>query len=194
VAVAAPSSGTITAYKAHYKRTLIGLLISSQLIISIGAGLVMLATKLFIWQDPTFWMVILVIFLLGLGTIVVMMPIIIEPLYELLAALMHKVGEPSTTTPPNPNAKRYEKTGFKTALEAIYDCPKEESASTPAHKVVDQEHILIQALNHTSCGVVVLDPQKNIISANKAAPIAQTPDGTSYLLLILQTSNLSLSG
>lgn len=183
MAVAAPSSGTITAYKAHYKRTLIGLLISSQLIVSIGAGLVMLATKLFIWQDPTFWMVILVIFLLGLGTIVVMMPIIIEPLYELLAALMHKVGEPSTTTPPNPNAKRYEKTGFKTALEAIYDCPKEESPNTPAHKAVDQEHILIQALNHTSCGVVVLDPQKNIISANKAAPIAQTPDGTSYLAL-----------
>ena len=51
MAVAAPSSGTITAYKAHYKRTLIGLLISSQLIVSIGAGLVMLATKLFIWQD-----------------------------------------------------------------------------------------------------------------------------------------------
>ena len=153
----------------------------------------MLATQMFTWQDPTFWMIILVIFLLGLGTIVVMMPIIIEPLYELLAALIHKVGEPSTTTPPNPNAKRYEKTGFKAALEAIYNCPPAKSTSaTSADKPKTQGHTLIQALNHTSCGVVVLDPQKTIISANKAAPVAQTPDGESYLALDF-TNEQSLS-
>lgn len=184
MAVTAPTSNTITAYKAHYKHTLAGLLIGSQVIVSVGAGLVMLATKLFIWQDPTFWMVISVIFLLGLGTIVVMMPIIVEPLYELLAALIHKTGEPSTTKPPNPNAKRYEKTGFKVALEVIYDSPQAKSASnTHTNQIHAKEHTLMQSLNHTSCGVIVLDPQKNIISANKAAPIAQTPEGDSYIAL-----------
>lgn len=116
------------------------------------------------------------------------MPIIIEPLYELLAALMHVIGEPSTTTPPNPNAKRYEKTGFKTALEAIYDCPKEESANTPAHKAVDQEHILIQALNHTSCGVVVLDPTKTLSPPIRQHLSHRLPMVRRTSLLILRTA------
>lgn len=180
-----PGEKTITEYKEHYKLVLLGLLVGTQLIVGFGAGLVILATGLLAWQDPTFWLIILVIFLFGLGMIIVMMPIIIEPLYALLAALIHKVGEPTTTKPPNPNAKRYEKTGFKTALRAIYDQPQEEDVTdtgvSDATRV--QEHTLMQALNHTSCGVVVLDPQKNIVSANKAAPIAQTPEGTSYIAL-----------
>ena len=183
-----PGTKTITVYKAHYKRTVLLLLVCTQFIVAFGAGLVIFTAGLLSWQDLTFWLVILVIFLFGLGMTLVMMPIIIEPLFELLAALIHKVGEPTTTKPPNPNAKRYEKTGFKTALEAIYDCPQEGDAidsKTPAISSTAriQEHTLMQALNHTSAGVVVLDPQKNIVSANKAAPIAQTPEGVSYLAL-----------
>lgn len=185
-----PSAKSISSYKKHYKMLVLTTLVGSQIIMSAGAGLVMFATRLLSWHDPTFWMIILVILLLGLGTVVIAIPIVTEPLYNLLSALIHKVGEPTTTTPPNPNAKRFEKTGFKTALEAIYESQDYDNEDDLAASS-KQEHILMQALNHTSCGVVVLDPQKKVISANKAAPIYQTPEGDTYIALdFLDDQNL----
>lgn len=187
-----PNAKSISSYKKHYKMSVLITLSVSQLIMVVGAGLVMFATGLLDWQDPTFWLILLVILLLGIGTLVITVPMVAEPLYNVLSALMHKIGEPTTTTPPNPNAKRFEETGFKAVLEAIYESQSyddNEDDSTATSK--KQEHILMQALNHTSCGVVVLDPKKKIVSANKAAPISQNAEGDNFIALdFLDDQNL----
>ena len=181
-----PGAKNIKAYEAHYKRVTLGLLIGIQFVVAIGAAVIMLTTGLMTWQNQTFWLIVLTILVIGIGLALALVQQIIEPLFGVLAALMHKTGEPTTKTPPNPNAKRYEKTGFKTVLEAIYNSeikPEVASGDNPDGNKHTKDCVLSQAFNHTSCGVVVLDPQKNIISANKAAPISQDTDGKSFIAL-----------
>ena len=108
------------------------------------------------------------------------MKVIAEPLCQILAALSHKAGVPSSETPPDINDKRYEKSGFKAVLQIIYDKP----TTIPAnHHVGSENSFLIQSLNRTSCGIAIFNSKKQIIFANSAAPIARGIDGKDYLAL-----------
>ena len=112
--------------------------------------------------------------------------IVSDPLYDILAATMHKAGEATITTPPNPNAKRNSETGFKTVLQTIYshDTERAKTETDQSYDQVNQSSISVaDAFSHTNCGVVILDSDKNIVSFNPAAPIAYDQDGSPFLAL-----------
>ena len=151
--------------------------LTGQVAMALIGGVILSITGLTSWDHPAFWLITGIIFIIGSLFSVVLIIIASRPLDNILTALIHKRGERTTTPLPNPNAEQHAKTGFKTVLELIYSEPTQ-PAPPP-----NPDALLTQALNHTSCGIVVLDPTKRIVSANKAAPIAVNADGQPYLAL-----------
>lgn len=123
--------------------------------------------------------------------------IVSRPIRDLLAAIIHVSGEPTTTTPPNPNDKRFAKSGFKDVLQTIYELASNDtktaelapSASAPSSSTLPVmtasiASILETALNETSTGFVVMNHNREITFANKAAPITVNPKEEQSLSLI----------
>lgn len=174
-----PGSKQIRDLQRHHRWVTLLVLLSTQVLTASGVGLLLITTDVLHWQDKLLWIIIGSGFLMSSGALLMAMPAILRPFHELLTALAHKIGETTLAPPPNPNARRHAKTGMKTALRAIYETPMSPVAAQPAPSDV----LLTQALNHTSCGVVVLNPDKRIISANRAAPIAYSQTGDPHIAL-----------
>jgi len=176
--VAMTAGGTsICNFRRYHRRMLFACALAGQMAVALIGGVVLSITGTTSWNHPAFWLITGTIFIVGSLFSTMLIIIAGRPLDDILTALIHKRGERTTTPLPNPNAEQHAKTGFKTVLELIYDEPTQ-PAPPPS-----PDALLTQALNHTSCGIVVLDPTKRIISANKAAPIATDADGQPYLAL-----------
>lgn len=101
------------------------------------------------------------------------------PLRDLTSALTRASGEPTNLPAPNPNAKRFEKDGFKPLLQTIYElAAKDEVVSKSSTFDIPD------ALNHTSAGLVMLDSSRKVIFANNAAPIQRDTNNERSLELI----------
>ena len=121
-----------------------------------------------------------------------------QPIKDLLAAVVHVSGEPTATTPPNPNDKRFEQSGFKDVLQTIYQlasnnkepvitlssAPAATAVTTPVFVAKPATTMLESALNETSCGFVVMNHERKITFSNKAAPLSVDSNGVSSLSLI----------
>lgn len=132
---------------------------------------------------------------LGVVSSVIIYMIIAQPIKDMLAAIIHVSGEPTATTPPNPNAGRFEKSGFKDVLQTIYQlassgesqAPIVSSSNTPSDATITPKPVsgfLEAALNETSCGFVVMDHARNITFSNNAAPLNIGADGVASLSLL----------
>ena len=175
-----PASKTLREYKQYYYRKVILVLLSASACIILGLGIALHFTAISIFQ-LNFWIIILITAILQILFSISIVKIIAAPLNKILAALSHKIGELTTDTPPNPNDKRYEKTGFKTALQAIYGDYQPEQK--PASDNDKPKIPLTQALNQASTGVVILNSNQKIIFANSAAPISRNAKGEDFLAL-----------
>lgn len=134
---------------------------------------------------------------LGVVASAILYRFVARPIKDLLAAVVHVAGEPTTTTPPNPNEARYERNGFKTVLQTIYelasnDTPNQapapstgkEATSSTSPAVVSPASIIEKALDETICGFVVMNHERKITYSNKAAPIKIDQNGVTSLELI----------
>jgi signal transduction histidine kinase len=120
------------------------------------------------------------------------------PMKDLLAVVTHISGERTNETPPNPNDKKYENSGFKDVLQTLYELgsakgaePAAPAPSTDASlatvsvpSVQSSQNALQAALDETVCGFVVLDHKRNISFSNKSAPTKVNQDGSSSLDLL----------
>ena len=174
-----PKSKTLREYKQYYYQKVILVLLSANACVILGLATTLHLTGLSI-SHLNFWIIVLITAILQIVSSISIVKIITAPLNKILAALSHKIGELTTDIPPRPNDKRYEKTGFKTALQAIYGDyqPEKKPASTDNLKTP-----LIQGLNQTSTGVIILDKNQKIIFANSAAPISRNSNGEDFLAL-----------
>lgn len=176
------------------------------LIVALQIGVLLVFTSIFFalgWfeNDP-----ILAVGLLAAQAILGMFVSIIvylfsaQPGKHILAALTHVAGEPTTSTPPSPNARQFEKSGFKSVLQTIYQL----AAGTPdplAQKGIQATELSLtqaaspptpqtartlveQALDTTICGFVIMDRSRKIVYANKATPIRMSTDGVQSLDLL----------
>ena len=139
---------------------------------------------------------------LGFIASIVIYKFVARPIKDLLAAIIHVSGERTTSTPPNPNEKRFEKSGFRDVLQTIYQLASDHA---PAAEVVDTRvasvpvsdtavaasprsaspsHLIENALNDTICGFVVMNSQRKITYSNKAAPLNINQDSSSSLSLL----------
>ncbi len=113
-----------------------------------------------------------------------------RPIKHLLDAIVHVAGEPTDTTPPNPNDASFQKTGFKTVLQTIYQLaatnPDAPAAvpGTPTAVTTSPRTIIEHALDETICGFVVMNAQRQIVYANKATPIRIDQSGLQTLELL----------
>ena len=122
-----------------------------------------------------------------------------RPIRDLLAAIIHVSGQPTASTPPNPNDQRFAKNGFKDVLQTIYELASTDKApatvisSGPASSLASVTPVQIEkpvtssleaALNETSCGFVVMNHQRVITFSNKSAPLNVNSDGVSSLSLL----------
>lgn len=181
-----PTAKTLRHFRQHYRKTVIVLLAAHVIVLAGVVGLIMQLLGLARLSEPSFWIVIGGSIAVSIAMLYIITPVIIRPLCQILSALAHAIGEPSATPPPNPNLSTYEKTGFKTALQAIYDKHADDTPAEPSNQT-----FLVQALNRTKCGVAILDHNKHLIFANNAVPVAQQPGGEKFIALdFLNDQNL----
>jgi len=178
-----------------FNRGATSLIASLQLLMLLGTTAILYFTGLY--RDNLLASIIILLGQVVLGTIasLIIYKIIARPIRDLLAALVHVSGEPTDTTPPNPNDPRFAKTGFKSILETIYQLASKEPDTTPASTTsavaaatptASKTSVIEAALNETICGFVVMNHERKITFSNKAAPLKIDQNNVASLNLLFK--------
>ncbi len=139
---------------------------------------------------------------LGVVASLILFRFVAQPIKNLLAAITHIAGEPTDTTPPNPNETHFEKNGFKPVLQTLYQL-----ASATPDPIAEGEKNLAQstapgpisrsdarssieaALDSTLCGFVIMNQEREITYANKVTPIRVDRNAIQSLDLIFSEND-----
>ncbi len=191
----------------RFKRGAVILIIILQLLILLALALILRSFGFFDQNPLAVAGTLVAQAILGVIASLIIYQFVAKPIKSLLAALVHVAGEPTSTTPPNPNQLTFEKNGLKPILQTIYQL----AADTPnpiaqgaemnaaATATTAQPHVtqpaspvktaLEAALDTTICGFVVMDQQRKITYANRATPIQIDTNGVQSLGLIFSENN-----
>ncbi|MEP6710473.1 MAG: HAMP domain-containing sensor histidine kinase [Candidatus Saccharibacteria bacterium] len=178
-------------YWPSYRKRTLFLVISMQIITALLVGVSLLLTGIIRVEDISFWITLIAVLAATVGINVLLFTIVTEPLQMLANTLTLIAGEPTTTTPPNPNAKRYEKNGFKPLLQTIYELAVAKEPVKNAEDTPRAVTLIDTALEETSTGLVILDSKRKIIYANKSAPV-HTDNDTELVLDLVFDSDITL--
>jgi signal transduction histidine kinase len=159
-------------------------IVLSQVVVTGALAAILILTNTLQVTSILLWIIVATVFILGIFRGFMILHFSARPAKDLLSALIHVAGEPTDTTMPNPNDERYAKNGFKQALQTIYELSGKSEITAaeiappdPANPVVvtpttdSNTDQIKSALDATLCGFVVLDHDRKISYANKAAPI-----------------------
>lgn len=180
------------------KRHAVGLILFFQVLILVGMAVLLNALDVFGDDITGFTITLVAQSVLGIAASLIVYHIVAKPIKNLMAALVHIAGEPTVTTPPNPNEAQFARNGLKPVLQAVYkiasevpdpieeDAPSAQGAqvsgvpaATPAVKSA-----LDTALNQAICGFVIMNQQRQITYANQATPIRVDTNGVQSLDLL----------
>lgn len=170
-------------WPSYYRKIILGTIAMEFLLTAIVVGALMLVN-----MHPAglgFWIIVVAVLGGSISVNIVLINQITLPLKDLSNALVNVSGEQSTTIPPNPNAKRYERSGFKPLLQYLYESAsgsRDEGATTGSIEVKE----LSQAFDQTNAGIIVLNSSGAIQYANKHAPISLGPDNIKHLDLLFE--------
>lgn len=188
-----------------FHRKAVMLVTASQIVLAIFITLLLIMFGLHSSNPILFSIIIFAFFALSIVAQIIMYIYLARPAKDLIAAIVHITGEPTVSTPPNPNDKRYEKNGFKDVLQTLYELASkqhsEEIAVNPPAQATDLtqptpsqiaapassstgQDLLRSALDETVCGFIVMDKDRRVTFSNKSAPIKVTQDGHSQLDLL----------
>ena len=173
----------IREYWPRFRKRSIILTVTMQIVTTFVVGGALVITGIFDLSNLAFIVTLLTICAASIGVNLILVSLVTEPTRNLMNALTHSAGEPTITTPPNPNARQFAKSGFREALQTIYSlggATSEQSKTVAA----SSDDLVARALDNTSCGFVALDKDRNIIYSNKAAPIHSDIDGKTVLDLV----------
>lgn len=183
MAVATKPTRTIRYFQERYHRRSLWFSLVTAVAPVAVAFITLISIEALDWQRVDTWALLVIIMVLACGLAILSLHAITQPFYHVLAALIHKTGELSVKTPPNPNTETFEKTGLQPILQAIYDSAISTEATEAEDDKTHTKTALTEALNHTTCGVVVMNHERQIISANTAAPVGYNSDGEPFLAL-----------
>jgi signal transduction histidine kinase len=177
----------IKEYWPRYHRHTILLTILMQITGTLAIGCALLAAGV-IEPTPTFAIILIAVVTTSIGINILLANMLLTPLKDLANALTHISGEPTTVTPPNPNASHFERDGFKPLLQLIYElAAKKKGDDDTTH---EQETIgkpasdIATALDNTAAGFIILKTNGDIQYANKNAPIHTNPEGETVIDLL----------
>lgn len=178
----------------RFKRGVVFIIIGLQVLILIALAALLSSSGFFDDNPLGFTATLVAQSILGVVASVIIYHIVARPIKHLLAALVHVAGEPTDSTPPNPNEQQFEKSGFKPVLQTIYqlasdvkdpieDTPPGTAPATAVHTVLGS------ALDQAVCGFVVLNKQRQITYASKATPLRVDTNGVQSLDLIFNDAD-----
>ena len=178
-------------YFPKYQKRALLLTILMQIAGTFAIGCALLATGVLL---PTleFWITIIAIVATSIGINILLVSQLLIPLKDLTSALTHVSGEPNAVTPPNPNARHFERDGFKPLLQLIYKLAANEK--TNDQKIEDESlnsekaNEFTTALNNTATGFVIMQANGTVTYANKKAPTHTDSDGAIRLDLVFEDS------
>lgn len=163
----------------------IGIIAFSSLLIAGGLAAALIVSGVYSADSLVLWEIVGSVLVANAATFAALLGYASRPSKDLIAAVIHISGEPTSTTPPNPNDERYAKNGFKQALQTIYELAGKEGENIPDNESGPLKTSLVEAaINASSCGFVVLDHERNVTYANKIAPVHITQDNTPSLSLL----------
>lgn len=168
----------------------ISALVLVQILISAGVGAALVLTNTVQIDSLMLWIIIPGLLLINLTFSILFFVNSTKPTKELLAAIMKVAGDLTDLTPPNPNDKKYERSGLGDALQTIYklSSSRDNIPAGQALAVTDRSSSktlsIAEALDTTTCGFIALDANHSIIYSNKSAPTFTNNEGKKELKLI----------
>ena len=173
-------------YSEHLKKSILKIF----LMMIIPTSLIAAAVYFLINANLTlyFYLAVLFIYLMLVFSGVAVLFITKRPLKDLLSLAIYVSGEPTVTTPPNPNDAYYADTGLQNALKVIYALAARKTAIAPELASFDND-FLKTALDNTSAGFVVMNHERQITYSNKNAPLQVDTEGKSNFKLLFPESN-----
>jgi signal transduction histidine kinase len=178
-------------------------IILTQIVVCAVLAAILIFTNTLTVTSYVLWGIVVTIFILGILRGLLILRFSARPAKDLLSAIIHIAGEPTDKVMPNPNDKRYERNGFKLALQTIYElsgkapdgiqpAPDQSTSAvgvaTTAPIITDIDPIK-SALDATNCGFVVLTHERAISYANRAAPIHIDTNNVSSLSLLFNSND-----
>lgn len=180
----------IREYFPRYHRRAILLTILMQIAATLAIGCALLLSGA-LKPNLEFLIMIIAIIATSVGVNIILVNLLLIPLKDLTSALTHISGEPTVVTPPNPNAKHFERDGLKPLLQLIYKIAADEKTDDEKSSLtVLPQHAseFTTALNNTNAGFVIMQANGVITYANKNAPVHTDADGNLRLELIFEDS------
>ena len=176
----------------RFKRAAVVLIIALQVLILIALAALLSSSGFFNDNPLGFTATLIAQSILGIVASVIIYHFIARPIKHLLAALVHVAGEPTNTTPPNPNEAKFEKNGFKPVLQTVYQLasevkdPIEEGAAQTGVQTTPStvQSVLNTALDQAICGFVIMSKDRVITYASKATPLKVDTNGIQSLDLL----------
>jgi len=177
----------------RFQRGGLARIIGMQLALSSIVAIILIMSGTFAVSSPIPWAIIVVQLAFGLTSGYIVLQYASRPVRDLLAAVIHVSGEPTATTPPNPNEKRYERNGFKQALQTIYQLAGTDTTlpatASGTEAVNDVQRAIQTALDATPAGFVVMNHDRSISYTNKAAPVHTDHTSAQVLGLLFNGSD-----
>lgn len=171
-------------YWPRFRKHALFITVLMQLAVTLATGCALLVTGV-TEPTPAFWVTMVAIFATAMGMNILLANQILAPLKDIMSALTHISGEPSLTTPPNPNARHFERDGFKPVLQLVYELASDSEKEKPIKNDMTAEIVkLDKALDNTAAGFIILDAKQHIQYANSKAPVHKNPEGDTVIDLV----------
>lgn len=167
---------TVRDYWPRFRRYAISMTILMQIVGTLAVASALLFTEV-LYPTVTFWIILSAILAGTVGINLLLMSILTTPLKNLASALTHVSGEPSSIPLPQPNARHYERDGFKPLLQLIYHLGAEEEDRTNEDNKKKTHTDFAAAMETTSAGFMILNAKEEILYANSKAPVRAEPGG-----------------
>ena len=170
-------------YWPRYRKRAILYVIAVQIIITLIVGSALIATGVI--ASPTTLIITLVATLAAASILnFILVTQLLTPLGDLSAALTHISGEQTIVTPPNPNDRHFERDGFKPLLQLVYTISaNRDSGEEKVKQAVDFDTVL----SDLPAGFIVLNSERQVIYANKTAPVRIDTNGATVVDLLFDT-------
>lgn len=172
-------------WKKYHQRSLL-LVIAAQLLCIIIVVTALLLTETASHAKPLFWAAIIGAFVVCSIVNCILFFLVSEPFRQLIAALTHSNGEPTITTPPNPNDKKNKKSGLGTVIQYIYELTSRDNEIAPPAQASESIQ-LDDAFDNTSSAVVIMDEEGELLFASKSTPLLTDTNDKKRLELLFYT-------
>lgn len=176
-------------YWPRYQRQAMAITVLMQIVATLAIGCAVLASGA-VQPSIPFAIVLMAVIATSIGVNIILVNQLLLPLKDITSALTHISGEPTVIPPPNPNARHFERDGFKPLLQLIYELAATDKASEKSHDATKSPLMthpatdVALAFENTAAGFIILRASGKVLYANKIAPIHTDPSGKEVIDLI----------